>query len=356
MKPLEVVFWQGGDNDGCTFYRCQEPARVLSKCATFPEYWNRPINARSTRMLTPEYFETADVIVGQRISEDGPTELWKRLAEGHYGVRPKLVFEWDDDLLSIPKHLGALHEHYAEPRRRENIVSSIRRADAVLTTNPHLAERTNDVALGDVPVHIAENWVSGDHLTDEPTTGYGRTVVGWAGSGTHAEDFKLMAEGLYEVLYQERAHVQLVGADYRPLITRSSEMFGPRLTHRPWVRDVAEHIRRLDFHIGVAPLANDTFNRSKSDIKIKEYAARGIAPVCSDVGPYADSKVPRLLAETTMILGNGKNLVTPWDSILPWIVDEAAARHKLATRALDWARQNTLEHHIDQWLPALATT
>jgi hypothetical protein len=39
-------------------------------------------------------------------------------------------------------------------------------------------------------------------------------------------------------------------------------------------------------HIGIAPIADNTFNDSKSELKWLEYTALGVPTVASDVGPY----------------------------------------------------------------------
>jgi len=54
------------------------------------------------------------------------------------------------------------------------------------------------------------------------------------------------------------------------------------------------------FDIGVAPLVDSEFNRLKSDIKLLEYLALGIAPVMSNLDPYSDSDLalPPMLCGT----------------------------------------------------------
>src|SRR3546814_14721972 len=53
-----------------------------------------------------------------------------------------------------------------------------------------------------------------------------------------------------------------------------------------WVPTPEEFFRSIDYAVGVAPLSDTTFNRSKSDIKFLELAALGIPTIASDVAPY----------------------------------------------------------------------
>jgi hypothetical protein len=111
----------------------------------------------------------------------------------------------------------------------------------------------------------------------------------------------------------------------------------------PWVEGVPRYVPTLTGHIGLAPLADDVFNRSKSDLRLKELAARGMVVVASNVGPYGDSCVPRMHVDSVELT---------WAGQLTTLLD-AAWRLPYTMDALDWAQANTLEAHAHEWEKAL---
>lgn len=354
-----VVFWKNGDNDGCSFYRCDEPARALNELTRGRRHLNQcfpDVSALSTKVMPDSVYMDADVIVGQRIAEDGPTELWRRLSTGELGVRPKLVYEIDDDLLSVPESFGPVHTTYADPQRRVNIIANIHRADVVTTTNAHLAEQIDRITTGKdirvIPNYVPARFVA--HTVPERT---GPLVIGWAGSGSHREDFEQVIEPLCSVLRKHDVQVRIVGPDYAnrlraPVASVSELMNGSNhVQHTPWVDGVPAYYNALDFHVGIAPLVDNTFNRSKSDVKLKEYAARGIASVASDVGPYRHevndgSPVPHL-----SVTGRQGSTWLEWLEVL---IEEPGVVAIERDDALAWARENPLEKHIGLWEAAVS--
>jgi glycosyltransferase involved in cell wall biosynthesis len=57
----------------------------------------------------------------------------------------------------------------------------------------------------------------------------------------------------------------------------------------PWNIDVPTYLRTIDFDfdIGLSPLRDTQFARSKSPLKALEYGALGIPVVAANVEPYA---------------------------------------------------------------------
>ena len=113
------------------------------------------------------------------------------------------------------------------------------------------------------------------------------------------------------------------------------------------------HVNRLDFFdlppqlatydIGLAPIADIPFNRARSNIKVKEYAALGRPWLASPVGPYA-----------TLGEREGGRLVPDdgWAAALGRLVDKPRERRKLAKRARKWGRAQAIEN-VEQWERAL---
>ena len=85
--------------------------------------------------------------------------------------------------------------------------------------------------------------------------------------------------------------------------------------------------REHRWHIGLAPLTDTHFNRSKSAIKAMDYAALGLPTVASDTGPYAGvvrDGVNGLLAANTE---------TAWFNALAGLLRDPVRRARLAEGA-----------------------
>lgn len=130
---------------------------------------------------------------------------------------------------------------------------------------------------------------------------------------------------------------------------------GPRELHKhPAVRFLAPIVNydrffykfaRSGFDIGLAPLKSDSFHRSKSNVKFREYGACGIAGVYSNVGPYAEvvkNRVTGLLVE---------NKPGDWYAAISQLIEDENLRYSIQNSARDYARNwYTLELFQEVWL------
>jgi glycosyltransferase involved in cell wall biosynthesis len=229
---------------------------------------------------------TADVIFTQRAAI-GSLEAAMRLVAHCRRHGMALVHDIDDNLFEpSPDHpeLAAIARmkptcRYLAGNANEVWVSMAYLARHVSRLNRRtwVAPNAYDAALWGKP-----------GVSRRPT---GQCRILYAGTATHAADFELVRPALAQLAkkYDERLRVSLLGISTRsydePWIERVSlETPAPHIY--PVFADCAK--RTLDYDIGLAPLVDDAFNRSKSAIKLLEYAALGLACVASDVGEYRD--------------------------------------------------------------------
>ena len=336
-----ILFWSGDTTSACTFYRCAEPARVLKRLGH---------ETRCDRRVGLATAAMSDVVVIQRPTESTTTHLIEKMRTLPESARPRIVVELDDDLFAIPEHNPA-HEMMADPARRGRLAWAIALADRVTVTGEHLAQQTRLVHgayewAGDirvVPNYVPERFV----VAQVPEAGRAPTIT-WAGSDTHRRDFDEVAVPLRKLLRERNDfQVRIVGAPYAARLTSATGFHGVfRVSQVPWVEGVARYIPTLAGHIGLAPLADDLFNRSKSDLRLKELAARGMCIVASVTGPYADSDVPCIGARPA---GEWPS----WRDHLAALLDNPGMRQGGAEQALDWAQAHTLEAHAVEWEKAL---
>lgn len=116
----------------------------------------------------------------------------------------------------------------------------------------------------------------------------GRVVLGWGGSKGHLEDMRKVAPTLRALLEElPELDLHVMGA---PEIAELFQGLTPeRFRHVPsgTIDDYHAFVDTLD--LGLAPLENDGFNRSRSDVKFLEYASHGVVPIVQRLEPYLAS-------------------------------------------------------------------
>jgi glycosyltransferase involved in cell wall biosynthesis len=131
-----------------------------------------------------------------------------------------------------------------------------------------------------------------------------------------------------------------VGTDFR-----SYMKLGGR--HTPWQSDMWDYYRSIDFDIGLAPLVDMPFNRSKSAIKALEYAALGIPVIASDREPYR----PFVLDGVTGYLVRDEH---EWTKRLRELVNDDAMREEMGRKAKEHASAWTIQKGWRLWEQAYA--
>jgi glycosyltransferase involved in cell wall biosynthesis len=224
----------------------------------------------------------------------------------------------------------------------EQVVPRIRRslelADLVTVSVPHLAE-----AYGrhtDTPIAVLPNTI--DEVLLEvapPLRAPGEQLrVGWAGSPSHTLDWKVCASGVRYGLAKTDAHLVLLGADYRRLIGyRDAE-------YLPWANSMDQYyLPMTTWHVALAPLVDDEFNRSKSPLKALEAAAFGIPVVAGDAGPYRDFVIE---GETGFLCRDD----TDWMKALRALGNDEDMRREMGLAAREVARQYTTQAWASRWV------
>lgn len=248
-----------------------------------------------------------------------------------------VIWDNDDNMPAVPRGTPSYRVYGGVAGQREwrEMVSMIRAVAAVTTPSGDLAERFK--AAGQQHVTVIENHVeevAGGGLLSRRSNSR-RVVVGWVAGGEHVVDAaKLrLAESMGRML-ELRPEVELVTVGVKLGLTHERYRWIKHVPFEQLPRTVAE------FDVGIAPLIDIPFNRSRSNVKLKEYGAQGVPWLASPIGPYAG------LGEA-----EGGRLVEAedWLDALSAIVDDARGRRRLARRARKWASGQTIGRHGDAW-------
>ena len=320
------VVAMGTDGTGGAAYRAQLPMRALAERGHRAEYYEWDQRDEPPPF---EHLRQADVVHMWRLFR-GPA---RRLATALREAGVAVIFDNDDDMLKIPKFSPAHAEMTAaRPQVARELGAMLRLTTLVTTTCAELGGRLR--RLGAPDVRVIENYVEAGFLRERVGGGDGVTV-GWIAGLEHRGDLKdLRLRRTLEQLLEEHPHVSLVsvGVD----VAARSE----RYTHHVRVPfpELPDAIAQFD--LAIAPIANVSFNRVRSNIKVKEYAAAGVPWLASPIGPYKD------LGEE-----QGGRLVPDfgWREALSELVTDDAARAALAERSAAWGRTQTVTYNVAEW-------
>ncbi len=319
-----IFFWTGGQADGCSYYRCSLPAGALAE---------RGHDTMSSPVMPNEWRDTADVIVGQRVCQPGPSTTWQALAKQG---RVKLVLELDDDLLDIDPSNEPAWDFFTRPEIRASLLRNIQVADLVTVSTEPLAEvmrqHNNNVV-------VLPNTVPAS-LLDLPSPNVPRKplVIGWSGGASHRLD---LAEIRSELARFARRHGLGIEVHFMGAPDAETVRAVPYHHVTDWIPGVEDFYRAVDFNIALAPLRPSVFNRSKSAIRCLESAALGIPVVASDVGPYAEFVRH---GETGYLAKQPHE----WSRYLRELLDPVV-RQEMGAKARSLSEQHTIENNIHLW-------
>jgi hypothetical protein len=250
-----------------------------------------------------------------------------------------VVYDNDDDMRAIPRG-DAAHKDYggfAGDRALQQIRKLLQQADLAIAASVPIAERFRE--YGAAHVEQIENYVPDAVLKASAPPNGDRVVAGWlAGNEHHLDVSRLPLRE--EVERALDAHPQLIVETLGCTLGLRHERY--RHVDRLDFFDLPPHLATYD--IGLAPIADIPFNRARSNIKVKEYAALGRPWLASPVGPYAS------LGEK-----QGGRLVPDdgWAEAIGRLVEKPRERRKLAKHARKWGRSQTVFAHAERWERAL---
>jgi glycosyltransferase involved in cell wall biosynthesis len=320
---ITALYIEGNAN---TYYRVLLPLRELER--------------RGHEVLWPAKYRPAQLFAGKprfdallmhHFHDEEHRELVHRLR--CHGVAT--VWDTDDDLSAMPKHD---HEYKSYGRRRgirrtaAEMVEVARAASLMTTPSAHLAQRYRE--RGVEQVEVIENHVAPEHVGGPRPRRQG-VVIGITAAREHAEDLKRLR--IARVLSRlVRAHPGTRIVTIGLPLDLTDERYEAR-SPVPIQQLVATESL---FEIGLAPLCDTPFNRARSNVKLKEYAAAGAMWLASPVGPYAE------LGEE-----HGGLLVDDdaWFDVLDELVQDYRRRLELMERARAWARRQSADHAVKRW-------
>jgi hypothetical protein len=217
-------------------------------------------------------------------------------------------------------------------------------AEALRATQPPLWPDGRAGSLGVVPNGLDERLWGVSRAAVQPRPGPVRVL--FMGSATHGGDWAVVAAAIARVMaaFGPGVAFDMIGVVGPVTLPYWVNRVSPSSAGMASYPGFANWITRQPaWDIGIAPLADTAFNRSKSAIKMMDYAALGLAVLASDVPAYRGSFADGEKARGASGVSGGlvANTEAAWFAALCDLIRNAPAR----ALAADAARAAFLAHH-----------
>lgn len=213
------------------------------------------------------------------------------------------------------------------------------KAAHVVTTPSNLladqfAQQADDVRV--IENHLAPPMI----VATLPPRVKGNFRVGWIAANEHRTDAEeLRLKERFERLMTTYPQVDVIS------LGLALGIDNPRYVQIPNI-DLLELPRfAAHFDVAIAPLVDTPFNRSRSNIKLKEYAAGGAPWLASNVGPYVG-----------MTEWQGGQVISndDWEDAIIALLYDPGRRRRMSRLGHRWARTQDVMLHLGEWEAAFA--
>lgn len=241
--------------------------------------------------------ELADVVVWHPMYYDWSFEFFLEMKHKH---QKPFVVEVDDNYVDVPGWNEAYWSFKNGSDFRRVSVDCMRNSDAMVVTTEHLGRSYG--AVND-NIYVVPN--SLDFKGDRKFVGWDKVSVrkhrgvrvGWIGGRAHYQDLMMVAPALKELLsIHDDLTLCLINSGLKPsceALRVDYPFEGMTNVHYAdrgvAINRYAKFMASFGFDIGIAPLVDCNFNRSKSNLRFLEYGALSVPCVASDISHFSES-------------------------------------------------------------------
>jgi glycosyltransferase involved in cell wall biosynthesis len=278
----------------------------------------------------------ADIVIWGPVQYSHTYEFFTEMKNKHGKLT---LVDMDDNYVDIPPWNEAFHSYGPNSQHRRIALQSVQMADGVIVSTPHLVDlygKFND------NIHLVQN--SLDFKGDSTFIGWDKASIrkhkglriGWIGARSHFADLDMISPALKKVLARH-PEIQLwfVNSAYKQSYEELQRPYPFEGMNNVCMADRSVPINRyarfyghFGFDIGLAPLVDCNFNRSKSNLRWLESSAMKIPCVASDISHFSQ----------TVRNGEDGLLVKPndldhWETNLELLIADTAFREQIGRAA-----------------------
>lgn len=301
-RPKEMDMPRGlnyyADFSGCGFWRMIWPEHTLNA-------YSKAIIHGSTVMVSDEkYYTNVKAVRIQRQATPHQLKFVKYLKELGQKMGFSVIYEIDDivfydDIPEYNKFRGA----FVDPKIRDSITEMMQTCDEITVTCDYMKQyymdKTGNKNVTVIPNYPPKYWLGNHYSEHDAEKNYNKRKkkprVLYAGSGAHfdvdnkvgqKDDFGHVVDTIIKTVNK----YQWIFIGAFPMRLRSLVQSG-KIEYHPWcpLYEYPSMIKKVKANVMVAPLTDNVFNRSKSDLKFIEGCAMGIPAICQDMCTYEEA-------------------------------------------------------------------
>ena len=295
---LKRVLQYYADYSGCGFWRMIWPEHLLNA------HQKMTVHGSTVMNLDPNYFRGTQVVRIQRQATEHQLQFVRFLKDLSKQMGFRLIYEIDDLVFSedIPEY-NKFKPAFTDPKIRATAQEIMELCDEITVTCDFMKEyymgKTSNKNITVIPNYIPKWWMGNFYNEKKISDNYDRYKnkprILYAGSGAHFDVDNRVGQN------DDFAHVNKVIADTRhkyqwvflgayPLPLHQFIQNG-EMEYHPWEQlySYPEKISKLNVNMMVAPLQDNNFNKSKSDLKFIEANCYGLPIACQNLCTYKDA-------------------------------------------------------------------
>lgn len=290
-KKIPKILFISRDNSGCGFYRCTQPASFLKRAGH--------ADARAVlSTATPEELLESDLVVIQAM---GSVEI-RNISKFCIKNNIPYVVEIDDFLHHVsPNNLGGYPAWNPSTLYLHRTTEIMKSGLGLIVSTPWLAREYHPYHPS---VFVFPNYLDKDKWTNPIVKKLdGKIRIGWAGGNAHTDDLRMISRVIEKIVKEFKGKVvfetfgmtkqELIGVFQMEEFSEICPSCGYEGQKHHYAGEIQENyplaLASKGWDIALAPVISNSFGNAKSDLKIKEYAASGMAIVASRVDPYLES-------------------------------------------------------------------
>lgn len=339
------------DYGGCGFWRMIWPEFCLNS------YQKAVISGLTCMVLDLRFYQNTKCIRMQRQATPTQNAFIKELVKAKPSLGYRLVYEVDDIVFKddIPEY-NRCKEAFVDQKIIDSILDIMQMMDEISVTCQYMKEyymeKTGNKKITVIPNYAPKFWLDRFYDRKKVEELYERHKkrprILYSGSGTHVDvanknGMKDDFSHVVDEIIKARKKFKFVWKGCYPLAVKpfidNGEM---ELIEWSQLLDLPRSIHKLGCNAVFAPLTDNVFNKSKSNIKMVEAGAFGLPGAYQNLCTYEDAELK---------FQNGKDLI----SQLEYITSDFDRYMKLSDNARAFTDKLWLEDHLDEY-EALYTT